>query len=163
MRTLVGTLLLAVTYCLALASANPWDIAIGLVLGFLVLRGFRTFIFPEPAPAGSNLLRSLVHLPRLIIAVFVEIVGGTVKVARAILSPQLPANDGLVSIPVGSRSAEGVDFSGFLNTLSPGSVYIGVDTDANSWVIHALEAEDEQQVAAEAQAFYEQYQRPVLP
>ena len=103
------------------------------------------------------------HLPRLIIAVFVEIVGGTVNVARAVLSPQLPVNDGLVSIPVGSRSEEGVDFSGFLNTLSPGSVYIGVDTDANSWVIHTLEASDAQQVAAEAQAFYEQYQRPVLP
>ena len=163
MRTLVGTVLLAVTYCLALASANPWDIGIGLVLGFLVLRGFRAFIFPEPAPAGSSLLRSLVHLPRLVIALFVEIVRGTVTVARVTLSRQLPETDGFVSIPVGSRSEEGVDFSGFLNTLSPGSVYIGVDTDANSWVIHALEAGDEQNVAAEAQAFYEQYQRPVLP
>jgi multisubunit Na+/H+ antiporter MnhE subunit len=57
----------------------------------------------------------------------------------------------------------GVDFSGFLNTLSPGSVYIGVDTDANSWVIHALDAEDSQEVATEAQEFYERYQRPVLP
>ena len=163
MRTLLGTVILAVTYCLALASADPWDIGMGLVLGFLVLRGFRTFIFPEPAPAGSSGARSLVHLPRLVIAVFVDIVGGTVKVARAILARQLPVNDGLVSIPVGSRSAEGVDFSGFLNTLSPGSVYIGVDTDANSWVIHALDAADEQQVVAEAQAFYEKYQRPVLP
>lgn len=163
MRTLVGTVLLAVTYCLALASADPWDIGMGLVLGFLVLRGFRSFIFPEPAPAGSNLLTSLLHLPRLIIALFVEIVRGTVNVAQAILSPTLPETDGFVSIPVGARSEEGTDFSGFLNTLSPGSVYIGIDTDANSWVIHALDAENPQQVTADAQAFYEQYQRPVLP
>ena len=163
MRTLLGTMLLAATYCLALASANPWDIGMGLVLGFLVLRGFRSFVFPEPAPAAGSLLSSLLHLPRLIIAVFVEIVRGTVNVARAVLSPRLPQDDGFVSIPVGARSEEGVDFSGFLNTLSPGSVYIGIDTDANSWVIHALDAEDAQQVAAEAQAFYEQYQRPVLP
>jgi multicomponent Na+:H+ antiporter subunit E len=163
MRTLIGTALLAVTYCLAMASTDPWDIGMGLVLGFLVLRGFRTFIFPEPSPAGSSLLRSLVHMPRLIIAVFVDVVRGTVSVARAVLSPQLPANDGFVSIPVGTRSEEGVDFSGFLNTLSPGSVYIGVDTDANSWVIHALDVEDGQKVASDAQAFYEQYQRPVLP
>jgi multisubunit Na+/H+ antiporter MnhE subunit len=163
MRTLLGTVLLAVTYCLALASADPWDIGMGLVLGFLVLRGFRTFIFPEPAPDPSSLLNSLVHLPRLVIAVSAEIVRGTVNVARAVLSPQLPENHGFVSIPVGSRTEEGVDFSGFLNTLSPGSVYIGIDTDANSWVIHSLDAEDAQEVAAEAQAFYEQYQRPVLP
>lgn len=163
MRTLLGTVILAVTYCLALASADPWDIGMGLVLGFLVLRGFRTFIFPEPSPAGSSLLRSLIHLPRLIIAVFVEIVRGTVDVIRAVLSRQLPETDGFVSIPVGTRSEEGIDFSGFLNTLSPGSVYIGVDTDANSWVIHALDAEVEQKVAEEAQAFYEKYQRPVLP
>lgn len=163
MRTLLGTVLLAATYCLALASADPWDVGMGLVLGFLVLRGFRTFIFQEPSPAPSTLLKSLVNLPRLILAVFVEIVHGTVNVARAVLSPQLPENHGFVSIPVGSRSEEGVDFSGFLNTLSPGSVYIGIDTDANSWVIHALDADQGQNVAAEAQAFYEQYQRPVLP
>lgn len=163
MRTLIGTLLLAATYCLSLASADPWDIGMGLLLGFLVLRGFRSFIFPEPAPAASSLLRSLAHLPRLVIAVAVEIFQGTVNVARAVLSPRLPETDGFVSIPVGSRTEEGVDFSGFLNTLSPGSVYIGIDTDANSWVIHALDAEDTQHVAGEAQAFYEQYQRPVLP
>lgn len=163
MRTLIGTILLAVTYCLALASADPWDIGLGLVLGFLVLRGFRRFIFPEPSPAESNVLRSLLHLPRLMIAEFVEIVRGTVNVARAVLSPRLPDTHGFVSIPVGPRSEKGVDFSGFLNTLSPGSVYIGLDTDANSWVIHALDAEDAQEVAADAQAFYEKYQKPVLP
>ncbi len=163
MRTLIGTVLLAVIYCLALASADPWDIGLGLILGFLVLRGFRTFIFPEPSPAAGNLLSSLVHLPRLVIAVFVDIVRGTVNVARAVLSPQLPQNHGFVSIPVGSRSEKGVEFSGFLNTLSPGSVYIGIDTDANSWVIHALDAESGQQIAADAQEFYEKSQRPVLP
>lgn len=163
MRTLIGTVLLSVTYCLALASADPWDVGFGLVLGFVVMRGFRAFLFPEPAPAGINYLGRMVHLPRLIIAEFVEIVRGTVNVARAILASQLPETHGFVSIPIGSRTEQGVDFSGFLNTLSPGSVYIGIDTDANSWVIHALEAEDAQAVAADAQAFYEKYQRPVLP
>jgi multisubunit Na+/H+ antiporter MnhE subunit len=163
MRTLIGTVLLAVIYCLALASADPWDIGAGMVLAFLVLRGFRAFIFSEPSPSESNVVSSLLHLPRLMIAVFVEIVRGTVNVARAVLAPRLPESDGFVSIPVGARSEMGVDFSGFLNTLSPGSVYIGLDTDANSWVIHALDAEDAQQVAAEAQDLYERYQRPVLP
>ena len=163
MRTLVGTLLLAATYCLALASTSPWDIGLGVILGFLVLRGFRSFIFPEPLPEGSNVLRSLLYLPRLITAEFVEIVRGTWNVASAVLSPRLPETHGFVSIPVGSRTDKGVDFSGFLNTLSPGSVYIGIDTDANSWVIHAMDAENPQEVAADAQAFYEKYQRPVLP
>lgn len=163
MRTLIGTVLMAVIYCLALASADPWDIGLGLVLGFVILRGFRTFIFPEPSPAESAVLNSLLHLPRLIIAELIEIVRGTVNVARAVLAPRLPEADGFVSIPVGARSEQGVEFSGFLNTLSPGSVYIGLDTDANSWVVHALDAGDSQRVAADAQAFYEQYQRPVLP
>ncbi|MDQ2655049.1 MAG: Na+/H+ antiporter subunit E [Chloroflexota bacterium] len=163
MRTLIGTVLMAVIYCLALASVDPWDIGLGLVLGFLVLRGFRAFIFPEPSPAESEVLIRLLYLPRLMIAELVEIVRGTINVARAVLSPQLPDTHGFVSIPVGARSERGVDFSGFLNTLSPGSVYIGLDTDADSWVIHALDAEDSLQVAADAQAFYEKYQRPVLP
>lgn len=163
MRTLIGTVLLALTYCLALASADPWDIGMGLVLGYLVLRGFRSFIFPTSAPPAVALLSSIVHMPRLIFAVFLDIVRGTVNVARAVLSPQLPDDGGFVSIPVGFRSEEGVDFSGFLNTLSPGSVYLGIDTDADSWVIHAMDAQNGENVAADAQEFYEKYQRPVLP
>ncbi|MCA9877650.1 MAG: Na+/H+ antiporter subunit E, partial [Thermomicrobiales bacterium] len=101
MRTLVGTLLLAATYCLALASANPWDIGLGLLLGFLLLRGFHAFIFPNPALGGGEVMRRLIHLPRLILAVFVEIVRGTLTVAKAVLSPHLPEDRGFVSIPVG--------------------------------------------------------------
>ena len=34
MRMVLGTALLTLVYCLALASANPWDIALGAVFGF---------------------------------------------------------------------------------------------------------------------------------
>ncbi|MFT4038565.1 MAG: Na+/H+ antiporter subunit E [Thermomicrobiales bacterium] len=163
MRTLLGMILMAATYCLALASADPWDIGMGLLLGFLVLHGFRRFIFVRPALPAGELARRLAHLPRLMVVVAVEIVRGTWIVAKTILSRTHPEDRGFVSIPIGARTDEGVIFSGFLNTLSPGSVYIGVDDDANSWVIHAMDTSDAEQIAEEAQQFYDNYQRPVLP
>lgn len=163
MRMLLGTLILAATYCLTLASADPWDIGAGLLLGFLVLYVFRGFIFAEPALARGEVIRRIVHLPRLIVATFVEIVRGTIIVARAVLSPGTPERQGFVSIPVGRRTEDGVIFSGLLLTLSPGSVYIGVDRQADSWVIHSMDTTDQAEVVAEAQHFYEEYQRPVLP
>lgn len=163
MRTLLGVIMLAATYCLALASADPWDIGMGLLLGFLVLRGFRNFIFVRPALPAGEFVRRLAHLPRLMLVVAVEIVRGTYIVAKTVLSRRRPEDRGFVSIPIGARSDEGVIFSGFLNTLSPGSVYIGVDDDANSWVIHAMDTTGAEQIADEAQHVYEKYQRPVLP
>jgi multicomponent Na+:H+ antiporter subunit E len=163
MRMLLGTLTLAATYCLTIASADPWDIGAGLLLGFLVLYVYRGFIFSEPEIAPGEVIRRIVHLPRLILVTFVEIVRGTVIVARAVLSPGAPEKQGFVSIPVGRRTEDGVIFSGLLLTLSPGSVYIGIDQQADSWVIHSIDTSDESVVVADAQHFYEKYQRPVLP
>jgi multisubunit Na+/H+ antiporter MnhE subunit len=163
MRTLLGTLMLAATYCLTLASADPWDIGAGILLGYLVLRGFRGFIFNEPGATPGEVARRVVYLPRLVVATFAEIVRGTIVVARAVLSPHVPEKQGFVSIPIGRRTEDGVIFSGLLLTLSPGSVYIGVDRAADSWVIHSMDTSDEAVVVADAQNFYEKYQRPVLP
>lgn len=163
MRTLLGTLMLAATYCLTLASADPWDIGAGLLLGFVVLHVFRTFIFAEAALDRGDVIRRIVHLPQLTLATFLEIVRGTIIVARAVLSPGAPERQGFVTIPVGRRTEDGVIFSGFLLTLSPGSIYISAKPEADSWVIHTMDSSDEAVVVADAQHFYEKYQQQVIP
>jgi multisubunit Na+/H+ antiporter MnhE subunit len=68
-----------------------------------------------------------------------------------------------VAIPNADRTPSGVIISGYLNTLSPGSVLIHPDPDAETWTIHALDVSDPQAVIENAQEFYERYQRPVWP
>ncbi len=163
MRYLVAICALAGIYALALASADPWDLWLGAVLGTTLVFGFRSFLFTKEEIPGIDLFRRLAQLPALAAATTAEIARGTVMVARAVLSPELPRHDGFVVIPDGERTATGVVVSGLLNTLSPGSVLIDIDPDVGSWTIHALDTTDAPGIVEDAQRFYERYQRPVWP
>ena len=154
---------LAAIYALALGSADPWDLGLGAVLGLAVALTFRAFLFPVTEGASAPMLRRVAGVPALVLATVVDIVRGTLQVARAVLSPSPPREAGFVEIPIGARTPMGLTVSGLLNTLSPGSVLVDVDPMAGTWTIHDLDASDEQGVVDDAQRFYERYQRPVWP
>ena len=163
MRYVFAIAVLAAVYALALASVDPWDLGFGALLGIGVVFGFKGFLFPEPGVAPSKVLQRSLRFPRLVLATLAEIMRGTWQVARAVLSPQIPDRAGFVAIPNADRTPSGVIISGYLNTLSPGSVLIHPDPDAGTWTIHALDVSDPQAVIENAQEFYERYQRPVWP
>jgi multisubunit Na+/H+ antiporter MnhE subunit len=154
---------LTAVYALALASLDPWDVAIGAGLSLLVIAAFGRFIFRgEPVPAG-DLLRRAVHLPAFLLATAADIVRGTIAVARVVLARDPAREMGFVAAPIGERSESGLAVSTLVNTLSPGSVLIAVDRATGTWTIHALDATDPAAIRAEIEAFYERYQRPVWP
>jgi multicomponent K+:H+ antiporter subunit E/multicomponent Na+:H+ antiporter subunit E len=154
---------LTVVYALALASADPWDLALGAVLSVAVVVTFRRFLFPGRGPAPSSLVRRAVRFPALAMAEVGEILTGTVAVARAVLSPSPPTTAGFVELPLGDRSESGVAVNALLITLSPGSVVVDVDPVARTWIIHALDVSDPAAFQAGIDRFYERYQRPVWP
>jgi multisubunit Na+/H+ antiporter MnhE subunit len=161
-RIVLSTTALAVTYALALGSGDPWDLGIGALLGMSVVLTFRRFLFPQSEATPPPLLTRITGVPALVLATSIDIVRGTLLVAR-VLSSSPPRDAGFVDIPIGARTPKGVAVSGLLNTLSPGSVLIDVDQTAGTWIIHALDASDEDRVVDEIQRFYERYQRPVWP
>lgn len=162
-RYILAAVALTLVYALALASADGWDLGMGAALSLCILFVFRRFLFVYPAVPTVDVLRRLAHLPKLALATGRSIVRGTIDVARAVLSPNLPANDGFVVISDGDRTPSGVVMSGFLDTLSPGSVLINIDPASRTWTIHALDVTGEPDVESNAQHFYEHYQRPVWP
>ncbi len=162
-RIVFATVALAAIYALALASANPWDLGIGAVLGLGVVIAFRGFILPETGIPALLALRRAAHVPALILATGIDIVRGTVQVARAVLASSPPNDAGFVVIPQGERTETGVAISGLLDTLSPGSVLIDTDPEDRTWTIHALDASEKQEIRTNAERFYGQYQRPVWP
>lgn len=162
-RTILTVGALSAVYALALASADPWDFALGALLGSAVTWCFRRFLFvAAPIPAREMVRRSA-HLPMLIIATFGNIVRGTWAVIRLSLGPVPPVNVGFVTIPDGGRTETGFTVSGLLDTLSPGSVLIDQDALAQTWTIHAIDASDQEERVRELDDFYERYQRPVWP
>ena len=96
-------------------------------------------------------------------ATVVDIVRGTIDVAKVVLSPKIVSHGGLVEIPDGGRTTSGVIVSGLINTISPGSVLIDIDPESRDWTIHAIDASEPGEVVAKQQRFYERYQRPIWP
>ena len=163
MRMVLGTALLTLVYCLALASANPWDIGLGALIGFSILITFRRFLFLEPATSPGNIVTRGLRFPLLVAATVVDIVRGTIDVAKVVLSPKIVSHGGLVEIPDGGRTTSGVIVSGLINTISPGSVLIDIDPESRDLTIHAIDASEPGEVVAKQQRFYERYQRPIWP
>lgn len=163
MSMMLGTALLTLVYCLALASANPWDIGLGAVFGFSILFMFRGFLFLEPATSPGSVLSRVIHFPALAAATMIDIMRGTIDVAKIVLSPKIVSRGGLVEIPDGGRTTSGVIVNGLINTMSPGSVLIDIDPESLDWTIHVVDASHPEEVIANQQSFYERFQRPIWP
>lgn len=163
MRSLVATVGLTAVYALALASADPWDLGIGAVLSVGVLLVFGRFILPGEALPFGVVLQRAARFPALAAATAILIIRGTVQVARTVLGWSSARNAGFVVVPRGERTHSGVVVNGMLETLSPGSVLVGIDEGDDSWTIHVLQAEDTDEIRADLDRFYDRFQRPVWP
>jgi multisubunit Na+/H+ antiporter MnhE subunit len=163
MRYILVTAGLTVVYALALASADPWDLAIGALLAMGVLLAFGRFILPGEALPFPVFLRRALHFPALVFAAIIHIIRGTGQVAGAVLGMTSTRNADFVVVPRGDRTQTGVVVNGLLDTLSPGSVLVDIDPAADTWTMHVLQADDPDEVRAALDQFYDRYQRPVWP
>ncbi|MGH2562429.1 MAG: Na+/H+ antiporter subunit E [Thermomicrobiales bacterium] len=174
-RALVWIPALAVIYALTLASFDPWDLAIGAVLGAGVMAVFWRFPLTEAAggrrQAASDANSSAVRRPPSavlwfwpFVAVMVwEVVKGTWQVALVVLGRRPSDRAGFIAIPIGERTPLGVAVFGIATTLSPGSVLVDVDWSEGTMLYHVLDASDPDAIRAQFAWLYERWQRRVVP
>ncbi|MDQ2684070.1 MAG: Na+/H+ antiporter subunit E [Chloroflexota bacterium] len=163
MRFVATTVALTAVYTLALASADPWDLGIGAAIAVGVLLTFRRFLFADRGLPPRVALQRAVFFPLLALGAAANITRGTVQVTRVVLGWTTARQAGFVEIPTGDRTDVGVVVSGMLDTLSPGSVLVDIDSEAETWTIHALDAKNPDTVREDVDRFYERFQRPVWP
>lgn len=163
--------LLTTVYALTLASANPWDLAIGAVVSTVLLVGSRRFLQASDATVefdrdagrpGSVLRRAIAFIP-LAGVVLIDVVKGTWDVALVVLHLRPIDHPGIVAIPIGERTPVGVAVSGLAAALPPGAFLIDVDWEEGVMLFHVLDASDPDAVRAGSRHFYERYQRAVFP
>lgn len=163
MSRLVAVAIVAAVYLLTLASTAPWDVAAGLLVGAAIVFGLGRFLFEgEPLPARTLASRA-VHLPVYSLAVGWQIVLGTWQVALIVAGLRRLTRPGIVAVPFGERSANGVAISALAITLSPGELYVDTDEEREAMLIHVLDARDPDAVRERFQRFYDRYQRKVFP
>lgn len=165
MRTRFAAAVVGVTlvYLMTLASFQPWDVAIGAVVGAILLLTFRPFLFGETPLEVGTLARRLVLAAPFVGAVLIDIVQGTWHVSLVVLHLRPLSHPGIVVIPIGDRSSLGVAVTGLATTLSPGSFMVDVEWDRGVMLFHVLDATDPDAVRADYQRFYDRYQRHVFP
>jgi len=158
-----GALGLGILYVLTLASDDPVDLAMGALLGMVLvgLLGTRLRLGPDgsTAPAAQRVVWFIPFLG----AVLADILQGTWDVALRVMHLRRLEHPGLVRIPIGERSEHGVAISALATTLSPGSVLIEIDWERGDLVYHFIDAAEPDRVRERVQRFYDRYQRRVFP
>ncbi len=168
MKSLTGSVLTVLgcagIYLLTLASREPADLAIGILIGLGVAWLTRPFMQTTALPsAPPSLLTRLIGLPLFLLIVLRDVVTGTIEVARYSLGLRKPDYQGIVALPIGERSRMGVAVSAWATTLSPGTALVEVDWQAGQMLIHVIDARDPEAIRAAHQHFYDRYQRRVFP
>lgn len=162
-RRLLALAGLVATYLLVLGSVDPYDVTAGAIVAVGVLFAFRRFLGYHRRGRVERPLGRLVALVPFLVVVLRDIVVGTWQVAATVLHLRPLVRPGIVAVPFGRRTDQGVLVSAFVATLSPGEFLVEVDHERRVLLMHVLDARDPDGVRARHEAFYERWQRPVFP
>ncbi|RKH59158.1 Na+/H+ antiporter subunit E [Corallococcus llansteffanensis] len=163
LRTAARVLALALLYAAMVGSLHPVDLAVGAVLAVGVMR-----LFPmaglSPALDARERWRRLMHLPRFGGALVVLVVKSCVQVLRVSFGRSgREDRSGVVDVPMGERTARGVQLSSWVMSLAPGTVLLELDWERRVMRMHALDASDPEGLRRQQDDFYQRYQRAVFP
>ncbi|NRD45866.1 Na+/H+ antiporter subunit E [Corallococcus exiguus] len=162
-RTLLHMLSLALLYALMVGSFHPVDLTLGAVLALCVMRLFPLAGLPPVLSAREHWRRTL-YLPRFGWALVVLVTRSCFQVLAVIFGPADRANHaGVVEVPMGERTARGVQVSSWVMSLSPGTVLLELDWKKRVMRMHALDASDPNRLIRQQENFYQRYQRAVFP
>ncbi len=173
-RYVVAVVALTLVYALALASFHPWDLAFGAVLAAaLLFYARRTARISGDGAAGPSSSESTANRPNPLgrvwaffpfaVAVGRTALAGAWRVFLATIGLRRPRSPGVVAIPLGERTPNGVAVSAFLTAFTPDTLLVGVDEEKRVMLLHAIDAADPDAVRESQQEFYRRYQRRVFP
>nr|WP_255672222.1 Na+/H+ antiporter subunit E [Corallococcus sp. AS-1-6] len=156
-------LALALLYALMVGSFHPVDLALGALLALGVMRLFPLAGAPPVLGAREHWRRAL-HLPRFGWALAVLVTRSCFHVLTTIFGPAGRADlAGVVEVPMGERTARGVQVSSWAMSLAPGTVLLELDWERRVMRMHALDASDPDKLIRQQDHFYQRYQRAVFP
>ncbi|RKG81817.1 cation transporter [Corallococcus exercitus] len=162
-RSVAHVLSLALLYALMVGSFHPVDLALGAVLALGVMRLFPMAGLPPVLSPREHWRRTL-HLPRFGWALAVLVAKSCFQVLTVIFGHRdLTNRAGVVDVPMGERTARGVQVSSWVMSLSPGTVLLELDWEKRVMRMHALDASDPEQLLRQQDDFYQRYQRAVFP
>ncbi|MCY1030020.1 Na+/H+ antiporter subunit E [Corallococcus sp. BB11-1] len=161
-RAVAQVLGLTLLYAVMVGSFHPVDLAVGAALAVGVMRLFPLAGLP-PVVSERERWRRLLRMPRFVWALGVLLVRSSAHVLGIIFGRGRVDQAGVVDVPMGERTARGVQVSSWAMSLAPGTVLLELDWERRVMRMHALDASDPDKLRQEQENFYQRYQRAVFP
>lgn len=152
MVTLRGLILLTAVYLALTANLQPSN----LVLGLLLAAGILFLLRPESRDQSWRFsLSGIMAMLRYILVLIYDLIVSGIEVARLVLNPDLPLQQGTIAIPTTCATEASQALSAHAITLTPGELVIEMD-EAGTMYTHVLDTSHAEEDAIKAQEMREQ-------
>jgi multicomponent Na+:H+ antiporter subunit E len=152
MKLLRGTLLLTIVYLALTANFQLSNIFIGLLLGLgvmiLLSRAGSTMAW-QFSPGG------VASLVRYVFVLIVDLAGSGIQVARIVLNPRLPIDQGNVAIPTTCETPVAQALSAHAITVTPGEMVVEMSPEGTMYT-HVLNTDYAEENIKRAQEMREE-------
>lgn len=155
MNLLLWNVLLALIWAFIMSDVTARGLAVGFVLGYLVLL-FSRPLFPE-----TRYFTKLFRAVGLAVFFVWELVKSSVRVAVDVLHPDCESriHAGVFSVPLDVRSDLGIALLANLVSLTPGTLSLDVSEDRRTLYIHGMYVDD---VEAARREIKEGFERRIM-
>lgn len=164
-RRLAGSAALAVlaaTYLALVEDPSAGDVAVAVLAGAAALALARPLPRAElRSGGGPGPAEGLAALPGLVAAVAVDVARGSGWMFLVVLGRR-SSRGNFVEVPAGERSRAAAVLTGYLVTLSPGTVLVDVRPRAGVLVFHVM-GEDPEAFRERMDRFYRRHLRFLVP
>jgi multicomponent Na+:H+ antiporter subunit E len=129
---LLWNLLLAIVWTFLTGTVNASNLAIGFVLGYLMLWALR------PALGRATYFR---RTPKAVVFVgffLWEVLMASVRVAYDIVTPRHHNRPGIVAVPIDDMTDEEITLLSNVIGLTPGSLVLDVSSDRKTLYVHVM-------------------------
>ncbi|MBM2577322.1 Na+/H+ antiporter subunit E [Jannaschia sp. Os4] len=149
-------ILLAVAWAALMGTFTVGGLATGFALGFVALWVVQS-LFP-----GSTYHGRVWRWLKLIVLFHYELIVSSFQVAWDVLTPTQRSRPGIVSVPLKAEGEAEVLLVTNLISLTPGTLSLDVTEDCNTLYVHAMFADDPQEIRDQIENGMERWVREAL-
>jgi multicomponent Na+:H+ antiporter subunit E len=136
MNGFLWNILLAVVWAAITGNFAPGNLALGFVLGLLVL------YLARPVIGTSDYARRLVQAIGLVLFFIWDLILSNLSVAYDVIRLRLYLRPGVIAIPLDARTDAEIALLANLITMTPGSLSLDVSADRQTLYLHAMHVDD---------------------
>ncbi|MEL7014247.1 MAG: Na+/H+ antiporter subunit E [Pseudomonadota bacterium] len=152
MNTLVANIFLAITWALFFGGFTWLTVLSGLLVGYVIL-----WLLQPLKGAKSNYFKRVWYWGKLIVLFLGELVVSSMQVLKDIFTLQHLSNPAIIEMPLDVKSDTGILLVTNLISLTPGTLSIDVSDDRKTLKMHAMFADDPDEVCRQLKSGMERW------